>query len=51
KPGTRSSFQKHLFRERGNNLVPVVLKSCLSTITCTTFPFLDPIYPGTLLVT
>jgi hypothetical protein len=42
-----SSFQKRLFRERGNNLVPVVLKS-LSTVLCTTF--IDPIDPGTWLL-
>jgi hypothetical protein len=38
------------FRERGNNLVPVVLNPSFSSVPCTTFPFLDPIDPGTWLL-
>jgi hypothetical protein len=44
-PGTFVPFQ-----ERGNNLVPIVLKHSFSSVLCTTFPFLDPIYPGTWLL-
>jgi hypothetical protein len=38
------------FRERENNHVPVVLNPSFSNIPRTTFPFLDPIDPGTWLV-
>jgi hypothetical protein len=38
------------FRERGNNLVLIVLKPSFSSVPCTTFPFLDPIDPGTWLL-
>jgi hypothetical protein len=38
------------FRERGNNLVPVVLNPSFSSLSRTTFPFLDPIDPGTWLL-
>jgi hypothetical protein len=38
------------FRQRGNNLVPVVLKSSFCSVSCTTFPFLDPIDPETWLL-
>jgi hypothetical protein len=44
-PGTFVPFQ-----ERGNNLVPVVLKPSFSSVPCTTFPFLDHIDPGTWLL-
>jgi hypothetical protein len=39
-----------LFRERGNNLVPVVLNPSFCSVPRTTFPFLDPIDPGTWLL-
>jgi hypothetical protein len=38
------------FRGRGNNLIPVVLKPSFSSVPCTTFPFLNPIDPGTWLL-
>jgi hypothetical protein len=38
------------FRERGNTLVPVVLNPSFSSVPRTTFPFLDPIDPGTWLL-
>jgi hypothetical protein len=38
------------FRERENNHVPVVLNPSFSNIPRTTFPFLDPIDPGTWLL-
>jgi hypothetical protein len=37
-------------RERGNNLVPVVLNPSFSSVPRTTFSFLDPINPGTWLL-
>jgi hypothetical protein len=38
------------FRERGNNLVTVVLNPSFCSVPRTMFPFLDPIDPGTWLL-
>jgi hypothetical protein len=44
------TWPRSSFRERGNNLVPVVLKPSFSSVPYTTFPFLGHIDPGTWLL-